>query len=101
MLLDDNRPIKDEDAYCNMYVFYSQTEAKKFQDGVNPSSLDYIVDYSQMGTQSCNGRIPVKGKSTIYLGFENERMRYSNYIWIEVIASTPKKEYHKLHYKLI
>ena len=39
-----------------------------------------------MGTQSCNGRLNPHGKSMMYMGFENERMRYDNYIWIEVVA---------------
>ena len=58
-LLDDNRPLRDEDAYCNMYVFRNQTQAKQFQDGSKSASLlKYDVDYSTVGTQSCNGRIP-------------------------------------------
>ena len=45
-LLDDNRPLRDEDAYCNMYVFYSQAEAKAFQDVTKPiSSQAYDVEY--------------------------------------------------------
>ena len=60
-LLDDNRPIREEDAYCNMYVFRSQSAAKQFQDGTKQASqLQYDVDYSTLGTQSCNGRIPAK-----------------------------------------
>ena len=80
-LLEDNRPKRDEDAYCNMYVFRNQSLAKQFQDGTKMASeLNYDVDYSTLGTQSCNGRIPAKGSKTIYLGFENERMRYANYL---------------------
>lgn len=80
-LLDDNRPIREEDAYCNMYVFHNQSQAKQFQDGTKVASLlDYDVDCSTVGTQSCNGRIPVKGAKVIYLAFENERMRYTNYL---------------------
>jgi hypothetical protein len=67
-LLDDNRPLRDEDAYCNMYVFRSQAEAKKFQGGTAlASSLKYDVDYSTVGTQSRNGRVPVQGSSKIIL----------------------------------
>ena len=99
MLLDDNRPLREEDAYCNMYVFRNQKAAKQFQDGVKKASqLHYDVDYSTIGTQSCNGRIPAKGARTIYLAFENERVRYSNYIWIEVLTATPTTEYHTTKY---
>jgi len=98
-LLDDNRPIREEDAYCNMYVFRSQWAAKQFQDGIKQASqLQYDVDYSTLGTQSCNGRIPAKGAKTIYLAFENERVRYSNYIWVEVLTATPTTEYHATKY---
>lgn len=94
-LLDDNRPLREEDAYCNMYVFRNQWAAKQFQDGSKMASqLQYDVEYSTLGTQSCNGRIPTKGAKTIYLAFENERVRYSNYIWVEVLTATPTTEYH-------
>ena len=101
MILDDNRPIRDEDAYCNMYVFRNQSQAKKFQDGTHTASeLTYDVDYSTLGTQSCNGRIPVNGSKTIYLGFENERMRYTNYLWVEAVAVIPTTVYHKEKYTI-
>ena len=100
-LLDDNRPIREEDAYCNMYVFRNQTSAKQFQDGTKAASqLHYDVDYSTLGTQSCNGRIPTKGAKTIYLAFENERVRYSNYIWLEVLSAVPTTEYHTTKYSI-
>ena len=100
-ILDDNRPLRDEDAYCNMYVFRNKTQAKQFQDGSQPvSKLSYDVDYSTLGTQSCNGRIPVKGLKTIYLGFENERMRYSNYLWVEVEAVVPNTVYYRTKYSI-
>ena len=100
-LLDDNRPLRDEDAYCNMYVFRNQTQAKQFQDGSKSVSLlKYDVDYSTVGTQSCNGRIPMKGTRTIYLGFENERMRYTNYLWVEVEAIVPNTVYYKTKYSI-
>ena len=101
MILDDNRPIREEDAYCNMYVFRNQSQAKQFQDGAKPASqLNYDVDYSTIGTQSCSGRIPTKGAKTIYLGFENERMRYVNYLWVEVVAVTPTTEYYTTKYSV-
>ena len=98
-ILDDNRPIRDEDAYCSMYVFRNQSQAKQFQDGSKPvSQLNYDVDYSTVGTQSCNGRIPTKGAKTIYLGFENERMRYANYLWVEVEVVVPNTVYYRTKY---
>ena len=94
-LLGENVPPREEDAYINMYVFYNAAQAKKFQDGAAPSKLSYNVDYSTMGTQSCNGRIPSKGYKTIYLGFLNERMRYNNYVWLEALSAVPHTEYFK------
>ena len=100
-LLDDNKPYREEEAYCNMYVFRSKTVAKQFQDGTKPASqLAYDVDYSTIGTQSCNGRIPVNGSKIIYLAFENERVRYSNYLWVEVEAVTPGSIYYTTKYTL-
>lgn len=101
MILDDNRPIRDEDAYCNLYVFRNQSDAKKFQDGgVAISKLSYDINYSTLGTQSCNGSIPVNGTQTIYLAFENERMRYATYLWVEAVAVVPTMEYYKTEYKI-
>ena len=100
-LLDDNRPLRDEDAYCNMYVFRSQSLAKQFQDGTKPASqLSYDVDYSTLGTQSCNGRIPANGSKTIYLGFENERVRYTNYLWVEAEVIVPNTVYYTTKYSV-
>lgn len=100
-LLDDNRPLREEDAYCNMYVFRSQSQAKQFQDGIKvASALNYDVDYSTLGTQSCNGRIPTKGAKTIYLAFENERVRYTNYLWVEVEAIIPNTVYYRTKYSV-
>ena len=101
MLLDDNRPLTDADAYCDMYAFRSQAEAKKFQDGTaGTASLKYDVDYSTVGTQSCNGRIPTNGASKLYLGFENVRMRYTNYLWVEAVAVVPTTEYYRTKYRI-
>ena len=84
-----------------MYVFRNKTQAKQFQDGSQPvSKLSYDVDYSTLGTQSCNGRIPVKGQKTIYLAFENERMRYTNYLWVEVEAIVPNTVYYRTKYSI-
>ena len=97
-ILGENQPLREEDAYINMYVFYNSAQAKKFQDGVDPAKLAYNVDYSTMGTQSCNGRIPSKGYKTIYLGFLNERMRYNNYVWLEAVSAVQNTEYFKTEY---
>lgn len=101
MLLDDNRPLREEDAYCDMYVFRSQSEAKKFQDGTaGTSELKYDVDCSTVGTQSCNGRVPTNGSSKLYLGFQNVRMRYTNYLWVEAVAVIPTTEYYRTKYTI-
>lgn len=97
-LLGENQPRREEDAYINMYVFFNSAQAKRFQDGADPAKLSYSVDYSTMGTQSCNGRIPSKGYKTIYLGFLNERMRYNNYVWLEAVSAVPNTEYFKTEY---
>lgn len=97
-LLGENQPLREEDAYINMYVFYDSKYAKQFQDGKSAANLPYNVDYSTLGTQSCNGRIPAKGNKTIYLGFLNERMRYNNYVWLEAVSALPKTEYYKPQY---
>lgn len=99
-LLGINTPVREEDAYINMYVFNNAAEAKKFQDGKLPSTLKYDIDYSTMGTQSCNGRIPTNGKRTIYLGFMNERVRYNNYVWLEASTIVPNIEYFNYKYTI-
>lgn len=99
-LLYRNQPVREEEAYCNVYVFTNQAEAKKFQDGAAPDGLKYNIDLSLMGTQSCNGRIPTKGLTKVYLGFANERFRYSNYLWLEAVSVTPKNEYYKVKYRV-
>lgn len=97
-ILGEYTPLREEDAYINMFVFSSSSQAKKFQDGIATDKLSYDVNNSIMGMQSSNGRIPVKGRSIIYLGFENERMRYNNYVWVEVLAAKPINEYFKSEY---
>ena len=97
-ILGDYTPLREEDAYINMFVFSSSTQAKKFQDDKPTAQLSYDINSSIMGMQSSTGRIPVKGRKTIYLGFENERTRYNNYVWVELIASQPITEYFKTEY---
>ena len=98
LILGENQPPREEEAYINMYVFYNAAQAKRFQDGADVSKLQYSIDYSRMGTQSCNGRIPSKGQRTVYLGFRNERVRYSNYVWLEAVSAVPITEYFKPEY---
>jgi hypothetical protein len=97
-ILGDYTPLREEDAYINMFVFSSSTQAKKFQDDKPTAQLSYDINSSIMGMQSSTGRIPIKGRKTIYLGFENERTRYNNYVWVELIASQPITEYFKTEY---
>ncbi len=99
-LLGLNQPVREEDAYINMYVFYDAAQARQFQDGTPARQLKYNLDYSTVGTQSCNGRIPTRGNVTIYLGFENERMRYNNYVWLSALLSTPTTEYVRTRYSV-
>lgn len=98
LLLGENQPPREEAAYINMYVFYNAAQAKKFQDGADPTKLQYSIDYSMMGTQSCNGRIPTKGNRTIYMGYQNERVRFNNYVWLEAVSAVPNMEYLKTEY---
>lgn len=99
-LLGENQPPREEDAYINMYVFYDANQARKFQDGKPASELKYNVDYTTLGTQSCNGRIPARGNKTIYLAFENERIRFNNYVWLEAVSAVPTTEYFKEKYTM-
>lgn len=95
LMLGDTRPPKEEDAYCNFYVFPSQRDAKRWQDGTaGGAKFNYDVDQSQLGTQSCNGRLkPARKQRSIYLGFENERFRYDTYIWLEVVSLAEQTAY--------
>lgn len=99
-LLNSRSPDREEEAYCNMYVFTNSNEAKKFSEGTAVSSLKYNVDYSKQGTQSCNDRIPIKGVKTLYFGFENTRVRYSVYLWFESLGTVPTTEYFTKKYTL-
>lgn len=92
-LLGLNTPVKEEESYANMYVFFDAGQARAFQNGKPVTQLKYNLDHSVQGTQSRNGRIPVRGNNTVYLGFENERMRYSTYIWLQAMLSKPTTEY--------
>ena len=40
------------------------------------------------------------GKSTIYLGFLNERVRYNNYVWLEASTIAPQTEYFNYKYTI-
>ena len=97
-LLNACEPYREEEAYCNLYIFTSSAEAKKFADGKPVADLKYNVDLSKKGTQSCNDRIPTKGVKTLYFGFENTRVRYSVYLWLESLATMPTTEYYRAKY---
>ena len=97
-LLNACEPYREEEAYCNLYIFTNAAEAKKFADGKPVTDLKYNVDLSKQGTQSCNDRIPAKGLKTIYFGFENTRIRYSVYLWLESLATIPTTEYYRAKY---
>ena len=97
-LLSVSHPDREEEAYCSMYVFKSAADARQFQNNIATSKLKYNMDYSIVGTQSCNGRIPVKGMKTLYLGFENQKMTSSVYLWLEAVSAVRTTEYFKEKY---
>lgn len=99
-LLNGLTVVREEKAYCNFFVFNSQSQAKKFQTNAQLSDLTYNMDYSCTGTQSRNERIPVKGMNTIYLGFENTREFHDVFLWLEVIATVPNDVYYTEKYSL-
>lgn len=100
-LLFDARPPREDDAFCNLFVFDDATGARQFQNSTgDASTFNYNVDLSQIGTQSCTGELPCAGRSNIYLGFENERMRYDTYIWLEVTAIKHRTEYLKPEFSI-
>ena len=43
---------------------------------------------------------PTNGQTKLYLGFENVRMRYTNYLWIEAVAVVPTTEYYRTKYTI-
>ena len=59
-----------------------------------------VLCWLTVKTESCNGRIPTRGAKTIYLGFENERVRFNNYVWLEVVGVVPTTDYFKESYSL-
>jgi len=100
-MLNHSEPYREEEAYCNLYVFTDATSAKKFGEGTPVSELKYDVNLSKQGTQSCNDRVPIsKGVKTLYFGFENTRFRYSVYLWLESLATTPVTEYYRSVYSI-
>lgn len=99
-LLNRHKPVREEDAYCNIYVFTNGDMARRFQNKEDVAKLKYNIDLSSFGTQSCNGRIPCKGLKTIYLGFENERFTKVVYLWLEAVATMPVTQYSMEQYSL-
>lgn len=98
-LLLATKPNREEEAYCSMYVYTSAAEARKFQnDDILVKDTKFNLDYSIVGTQSCNGRIPAAGYKTIYLGFENPKSTSSVYIWLEALTVVKTTECFKEKY---
>ena len=92
-------PRKEEDAYCDLYVFKSESQAKQFQNGAAVEKLNYDINNCIIGTQSCNNRIPINGERCIYLGLLNGHTATDVYIWIEAFVTIPTTAYHKMSYK--
>ena len=96
-ILNDMRPpIRVEEAYCSMYVFYDESSARNFVDKGDTSKSD--INYSLINTQSCNGNIPVGKHKNIYLGFENNQFSGSIYLWVEAVATTTQTNYYRQEY---
>lgn len=91
-------PEREEDAFCSMYVVNDDENAKLAQNG---SKYEYNIDYSTVGTQSCNGRIRNQKNKPIYLCFTNDRFSTTVYIWLEAIATYPYMAYYKEQYSLL
>lgn len=100
-LLFNTRPAREEDAFCNMYVFTNRSDAKRFQDSKEGAkNFAYDVDNSRMGTHSCNGRLNNIKSNVVYMGFENERVRYDNFISLEVVGVKSVKKYFRPVYSV-
>lgn len=100
-LLNTTEPPREEEAYCSMFIFTTEAEARKFQNQTSLNEVKYNIDYSVTGTQSINGNIPTKGLKTIYFGFENQKMTGNVYLWFEAASTINKTEYFKEQYKLV
>lgn len=94
------KPDREEEAYCNMFVFKTRGQAKKFQDNATTNKLDYDIDRSSVGTQSCNGRISVMGVKTLYMGFENSQVTSNVYLWLEVLKVKTVTEFYRVKYSI-
>ena len=92
-------PRRAEEAYCSMYVFYNAKDAQYFVSKNGGEVVNYDIDYSLIGTQSCNGRFPVKNQKNVYIGFENDQFSGSVYLWVEAVATSTATNYYKPAYK--
>lgn len=90
-------PEREEDAFCSMYVINDDENAKLAQAG---RTYSYNIDYSTVGTQSCNGRIRNQKNKPIYLCFKNDRFGTTVYIWLEAIATYPYMAYYQEKFTL-
>lgn len=91
-------PRRAEEAYCSMYVFYNAKDAQNFVSKKGGEVVNYDIDYSLIGTQSCNGRFPVKDKKNVYIGFENDQFSGSVYLWMEAVATSTATNYYTTIY---
>lgn len=92
-------PDTEEEAYCSMYVFYNEAHAKAFADNPETKVKNYDANRSLIGTQSCNGSLPVVGKNNVYLCFENDQFRGSVYLFLEAVATATETNYYKTIYQ--
>lgn len=91
-------PHRQEEAYCSMYVFYNEKDAKTFVAKNSGEVVNYNIEYSMIGTQSCNGIIPTNKHKMLYLGFDNDQFKGSIYISVEVVSTATITNYYKVIY---
>lgn len=88
-------PDREEDAFCDFYVFKSAKEADKFSRG--GSDYKCYSEYSFQGTQSNQGEVPTEGSTSFFIGLENTRFATSVYTWIDAVATVPTTRYYKIN----
>ena len=77
-------PPKEEDAYCDFYVYKGEDN---FDSGI------YDRDNSITQVQSSNGRIQTDGITKLYIKFDNVQVGHDIYVWVEAIATVPSFYY--------
>ena len=73
------------DEYNEMFERVMSLEKQMSQTEFQALSANEIVELNEIGEELYY--------KTIYLAFENERIRYTNYLWVEVEAVVPQTEY--------